>query len=66
MHEPLHPFHHPVLNNPLFRVSNLSYRYPDDTEALSDIHLDIAAGDRIALVGQNGSGKTTLMICPEI
>ncbi len=48
-------------HDPLFSVRNLSYQYPDGTEALSDVNLDITAGDRIALVGQNGSGKTTLM-----
>jgi len=47
--------------SPLFSVRDLSYRYANGTVALSDIHLDIAAGDRIALVGQNGSGKTTLI-----
>jgi energy-coupling factor transporter ATP-binding protein EcfA2 len=45
----------------LFSMRGVFYRYPDDTQALSDIDLDIAVGDRIALVGQNGSGKTTLI-----
>ncbi|MBI4774683.1 MAG: ATP-binding cassette domain-containing protein [Deltaproteobacteria bacterium] len=39
----------------------MCYRYPDETPALSGVELNIAAGDRIALVGQNGSGKTTLI-----
>jgi energy-coupling factor transporter ATP-binding protein EcfA2 len=39
----------------------VDYRYPDHSPALSGIDLDIAPGDRIALVGQNGSGKTTLI-----
>ena len=50
-----------LLSSQLISVRNLSYRYADDTQALSEINLDIAAGDRIALVGQNGSGKTTLI-----
>ncbi|MGA8179167.1 MAG: energy-coupling factor transporter ATPase [Desulfobacterales bacterium] len=61
MHEPLHPIQQPSSDTPLFSMRNVCYRYPDDTRALSDIDLDIAGGDRIALVGQNGSGKTTLV-----
>jgi energy-coupling factor transporter ATP-binding protein EcfA2 len=61
MHETFHPIRQPALDSPLFSMRRVSYRYPDDTRALSDIDLDIAGGDRIALVGQNGSGKTTLI-----
>lgn len=32
-------------------------------KVLSNIHLDINHGDRIALVGSNGAGKTTLIRC---
>ena len=61
MHEQPLPVQRPPLEETLFSLDGLVYRYPDETLALSDIHLDIASGDRIALVGQNGSGKTTLI-----
>ncbi len=61
MHEQLLPVERPIPDHTQFSICGLSYRYPDETQALSAIDLDIAAGDRIALVGQNGSGKTTLI-----
>ena len=38
-----------------------SYAYPDGTNALSAIALDIRAGEFSGILGSNGSGKTTLL-----
>ena len=43
-------------------LKNFSYKYPDDTVALSDITLSIEHGQRIALIGPNGAGKSTLLL----
>ena len=41
-------------------ASNISKSYSTRT-LFSGLTLNVAAGDRIALIGPNGSGKTTLM-----
>jgi NitT/TauT family transport system ATP-binding protein len=42
-------------------VEHLSKRYPSGTLALSDINLDIAEGEFVAVVGPSGCGKSTLL-----
>ncbi|CAD7774737.1 Vitamin B12 import ATP-binding protein BtuD [Candidatus Methanoperedenaceae archaeon GB37] len=41
-------------------VYNLSYSYPDGTQALKDVNLTVEEGKKTAILGPNGSGKTTL------
>jgi ATP-binding cassette subfamily B protein len=41
------------------RFEHVSFAYPGGPEVLHDIHLEIAAKTRVAIVGETGSGKTT-------
>ncbi len=50
-------------NNSYIQVIDLDFEYPDGTQALKDINLEVKKGELIALIGQNGSGKTTLSKC---
>jgi ribose transport system ATP-binding protein len=43
----------------MLTVSNVSKSFPG-VKALSDVHLDVKAGEIHALVGENGAGKSTL------
>lgn len=45
----------------LFEVRGLSKRFPDGTEALSGVDLDIESDECLVIAGSNGSGKTLLM-----
>jgi energy-coupling factor transporter ATP-binding protein EcfA2 len=46
---------------PLASAVGVTYVYPDGTQALSGVNLDIGPGEYLLLVGQNGAGKTTLV-----
>lgn len=41
------------------RFSGISHKYGDGPEVLRNVNVSVAAGSRIAVVGETGSGKTT-------
>ncbi len=43
-------------------VENVSFRYPDGHQALTNVSLSVAPNEKVALVGPNGAGKSTLML----
>lgn len=43
-------------------VRGLSVVYPDGTEAIKKLDLEIADGETAALIGANGAGKTSLLL----
>lgn len=46
----------------IIEVQDLSYRYPDGRDALTDISLGVSRGETVALLGPNGAGKSTLLL----
>ena len=45
----------------LIKVEDLWHVYPNGTEALKGVSLEIREGEFVSIIGQNGSGKTTLV-----
>ena len=45
----------------MLKVEGVRYRYPDGTNALNGVNIDVAKGEFLAILGANGSGKTTLL-----
>ncbi|WP_312573284.1 ABC transporter ATP-binding protein [Clostridium sp.] len=51
-----------IKGTPNISINNVSFAYPGaDKKSLSDISLQVKAGETIAIVGENGAGKTTLV-----
>jgi len=48
---------------PIIRISNLSFFYPNGVQALKNINLSINKGEYVVIMGENGAGKTTLTLC---
>lgn len=42
------------------KLTRLGHAYPGGPDVLHDVHLDVATGSRVALVGASGAGKSTL------
>ncbi|MEW6360457.1 MAG: ATP-binding cassette domain-containing protein [Planctomycetota bacterium] len=43
-------------------VENLTFTYPDGTEALRGVRWAVGAGASVGLIGPNGAGKSTLLL----
>jgi subfamily B ATP-binding cassette protein MsbA len=49
------------LNNASIEFKNISFSYPDGTQALKNLSAKIEGGTKVGLVGVSGSGKTTFL-----
>lgn len=48
------------MTNIQLSTENLSFTYPDGTQALKNINIEIEKREKVAIIGPNGAGKSTL------
>jgi energy-coupling factor transport system ATP-binding protein len=46
---------------PMIMIRDVGYTYPNGTEALKNINLNIHKGELLGIMGKNGAGKTSLI-----
>ena len=46
----------------IIETKNISYHYPDGTQALDKVNFQVEEGKIVALLGPNGAGKSTLFL----
>ncbi|MDI6644457.1 MAG: ATP-binding cassette domain-containing protein [Methanobacteriaceae archaeon] len=46
----------------IINADNISYSYPDGTQALKNVNFSVETGEIVALLGPNGAGKSTLFL----
>tara|TARA_Y100001956_G_scaffold82012_1_gene101358 strand:+ start:6128 stop:7822 length:1695 start_codon:yes stop_codon:yes gene_type:complete len=50
----------PLQNDCLLEISNLTYSYDGEKNALEDVSFSIGRGEFVSILGKNGSGKSTI------
>lgn len=49
------------MSHHMVEFKNVSFRYPDGTEALKGIYFRMTHGESVGVIGANGAGKSTLL-----
>ena len=50
-----------IIVEPKIKIENLKFKYGREIGGITDLSLDVSAGEKIGLVGASGAGKSTLV-----